>query len=102
MVARCPRAACAQWALPAGVDRAAAIDRELLVRPAPQRTTLGHALNLLAGVALRYRDRFGVAVPVWALIAPSPTADSWHPSTRGAAEIGFPPGPRHAQPCPSL
>jgi transposase-like protein len=57
-----------QWLYRRGVDRAAAIDRELLVRPAPQRTTLGHALNLLAGAALRYRDRFGVAVPVWALI----------------------------------
>ncbi len=58
----------AQWLYRRGVDRAAAVDRELLVRPAPQRTTLGHALNLLAGAALRYRDRFGVAVPVWALI----------------------------------
>ena len=58
----------AQWLYQRGVDRAAAIDRELLVRPAPQRTTLGHALNLLAGAALRYRDRFGIAVPVWALI----------------------------------
>ena len=34
----------------------------------PQRTALGHALNLLAGAALRYRDRFDPAVPVWALI----------------------------------
>ena len=58
----------AQWLYRRGVDRAAAIDRELLVRPAPQRTTLGHALNLLAGAALRYRDRFGIAVPVWALV----------------------------------
>ena len=47
----------AQWLYRRGVDRAAATDRELLVRPAPQRTTLGHALNLLAGAALRYRDR---------------------------------------------
>jgi len=39
----------AQWLYRRGVDRAAAIDRELLVRPAPQRNTLGHALNLLAG-----------------------------------------------------
>ena len=44
------------------------IDRELLVRPAPQRSVLGHALNLLAGAALRFRNRFGVVVPVWALI----------------------------------
>ena len=41
----------AQWLYRRGVDRAAAIDRELLVRPAPQRTALGHALNLLAGAA---------------------------------------------------
>jgi len=58
----------AQWLYRRGVDRAAAIDRELLVRPAPRRTTLGRALNLLAGAALRYRDRFGGAVPVWVLI----------------------------------
>jgi hypothetical protein len=58
----------AQWLYRRAVDRAAAIDRQLLVRPAPQRTTLGYALNLLAGAALRYRDRFGDAVPVWALI----------------------------------
>jgi len=58
----------AQWLYRRAVDRAAAIDRQLLVRPAPQRTTLGYALNLLAGAALRYRDRFGAAVPVWALI----------------------------------
>ena len=25
-------------------------------------------MNLLAGAALRYRERFGAAVPVWALI----------------------------------
>jgi len=63
MVARRPGPH-AQWLYRRGVDRAAAIDRALLVRPAPQRTTLGHALNLLAGAALRFRDRFGVAVPV--------------------------------------
>jgi len=37
----------AQWPYRRGVDRAVAIDREPLVRPAPQRSTLGHALNLL-------------------------------------------------------
>ena len=31
--------------------------RELLVGRAPQRTTLRHALNLLVGAAVRYRDR---------------------------------------------
>jgi hypothetical protein len=55
-------------AVPAGVEHAVAVDRELLVRPAPQRTTLGHGLNLLAGAALCYRDRFGVIASVWALI----------------------------------
>ena len=58
----------AQWLYRRGVDRAAVIDRELLVRPAPQRSVLGHALNLLAGAALRYRNWFGVGVPMWALI----------------------------------
>ena len=50
------------------MDRAAAIDRELLVRPAPQRNTLGHALNLLAGAAVRLRDSFDISDPVWSLI----------------------------------
>jgi hypothetical protein len=31
-------------------------------------TLLGHALNLLAGAALRYRERLGLADPPWALI----------------------------------
>jgi transposase-like protein len=65
----------AQWLYRRGVDRAVAIDRELLVRPARQRTTLGHALNLLTAAAMRYRDRFGIAAPVWALIG------SWYPAT---------------------
>jgi len=58
----------ARWLSRRGVDRAGAVHRELLVRPAPQRTTLAHAVNLLVGAALRYRDRFGAAVPLWALI----------------------------------
>ena len=57
-----------QWLYRRVVDRAAVIDRELLVRPALQRSVLGHALNLLAGAAVRHRNRFGVAVEVWALI----------------------------------
>jgi len=76
------------------VDRAAAIDRELLIRPAPQRTTLGRALNLLAGAALRYRDRFGVAVPVWALIgsfAHGRLLAPPHPAAQ--LKSGVPPGP---------
>ena len=31
-------------------------------------TVLGHALNLLAGAALRYRERLGLPDPLWALI----------------------------------
>ena len=58
----------AQWLYRRAVDRAAAIDRELLVRPAPHRTALGHALNLLAGAAMRFRDCFGSSDPVWSLI----------------------------------
>ena len=58
----------AQWLYRRGVDQAVLIDRELLVRPAPQRTTLGHALNLLAGTAVRVRDCFGRSDPVWSLI----------------------------------
>jgi hypothetical protein len=58
----------AQWLYRRGVDRAVAIDRELLVNPAPQRTTLGHALNLLIGAAHRYRQRLGPAGTLWSLV----------------------------------
>jgi hypothetical protein len=40
----------------------------LLVRPSAQQNSLGHALNLLAGAAVRFRDCFGRSDPVWALI----------------------------------
>jgi Domain of unknown function (DUF6431) len=58
----------AQWLYQQAVERCAQIDRELLVRPAPHKTLLGHGLNLLAGAALRYRDRLGLTDPPWALI----------------------------------
>ena len=58
----------ARWLYERAVDRAVQIDRELLVRPAVFPTLLGHALNLLAGAALRYRERLGLADPPWALI----------------------------------
>ena len=47
----------AQWLYRRGVDRAAAIDRELLVRPAPQRTALDALLA--AGIDPKniYRDK---------------------------------------------
>ena len=35
----------AQWLYRRAEDQAVLIDREMLVRPAPQQTTLGHALN---------------------------------------------------------
>ena len=44
------------------------VDRELLIRPAPQLTTLGHALTLPAGAAMRIRDCFGSSDPAWSLI----------------------------------
>jgi Homeodomain-like domain len=40
---RAVRAPHAHWLYRRGVDQAFLVDRELLVRPAPQRTTLGHA-----------------------------------------------------------
>jgi transposase-like protein len=58
----------AQWLYQRAVERCVQIDRELLVHPAPQPTLLGHALNLLAGAALRYRERLGYTDPPWALI----------------------------------
>ena len=57
-----------QWLYRRGVDQAVLVDRELLIRPAPQRTTLGHALNLLAGAAMRFRDCFGSSDPASSLI----------------------------------
>jgi hypothetical protein len=58
----------AQWLYRRAVDRAVAIDRELLVNPAPEPTTLGHALNLLIGAAYRVRDRLGLAGSLWSLV----------------------------------
>jgi len=80
------------------VDRAVAIDRELLVRPAPQRTTLGHALNLLTGAALRFRDRFGVAVPGVVLIGSFAHRPAPRARPRRAAEIRVRPGPASMPP----
>jgi hypothetical protein len=58
----------AQWLYRRAVEHCARIDRDLLVRPAAQPTLLGHALNLLAGVAVRYRDLFGDPNPPWSLV----------------------------------
>ena len=65
----------ARWLYERAVDRAVQIDRELLVGPGPYPTVLGQyptvlgqALNLLAGAALRYRERLGLPDTPWALI----------------------------------
>jgi hypothetical protein len=58
----------AQWLYRRAVEHCARIDRELLVRPAAQPTLLGHALNLLAGAAVRYRDLLDYPDPPWSLI----------------------------------
>jgi len=47
----------AQWLYEQAVNHAVTIDRQLLVRPAPQKTALGYTLNLLAGAALAHRQR---------------------------------------------
>jgi hypothetical protein len=56
----------AHWLYQQAVQRCANIDRELLAEP--PSTLLARALNLLAGAALRYRERFGLTDPPWALI----------------------------------
>lgn len=50
------------------MEHAARIDREILVRPAPQPSLLGTGLNLLAGAALGYRRVLGSELPAWTLI----------------------------------
>lgn len=57
-----------EWLWQRGVQRAVEIDRELLAGRARQKTTLAHALNLLAGAALRYRQRFGLSDAPWSLM----------------------------------
>jgi len=57
----------ARWLYQRAVAHCTRIDRELLIRPAAQPTLLGHALNLLAGVALRYRELFGYPDPPWSV-----------------------------------
>ncbi len=58
----------AGWLYQRAVQRCARIDRDLLVRPAAQPSTPGHALNLLAGAALRSRELLGDPDPPWSLI----------------------------------
>lgn len=65
---RCVPEPHAQWLWRRAVQRAVAVDRELLAGPLVQQSTLAHALNLLAGAALRYRQRFALADAPWALM----------------------------------
>jgi hypothetical protein len=58
----------ARWLYERAVQRSVEIDRELLVGPGPYPTVLGQALNLLAGAALRYRERLRLPDTPWALI----------------------------------
>lgn len=58
----------AEWLWQRGVQRAVEVDRELLAGRPERQSTLAHALNLLAGAALRYRQRFGLADPPWSLM----------------------------------
>jgi hypothetical protein len=58
----------ARWLYRQGVERAVTIDGELLVNPASQATTLGHALNLLGGAAHRSRQRLGLTMSLWSLV----------------------------------
>ena len=65
----------ARWLYERAVQRSVEIDRELLVGPGPYPTVLGQyptvlgqALNLLAGAALRYRERLGLPDTPRALI----------------------------------
>lgn len=58
-----------EWLYQRAVQRCARIDRELLINAARQSTTLGTALNLLAGAALRLREDFGAHGPPWALMS---------------------------------
>ena len=86
-------------ALPARRGPGRDIDRELLVRPAPQQTTLGHALNLLAGAAVRFRESFGRSDPVWSLIRFLRSRAASGRSTAAAAQLKF--GFRRALPRPA-
>jgi hypothetical protein len=57
-----------EWLHDRAVQHAAQVDRDLVVRPAPQGTPLGHALNMLIGIAVRYRQVLALSYPVWSLI----------------------------------
>ena len=88
----------AQWLYRRAVDQAVTIDRELLVRPAAQPTTLGHALNLLAGAAVGSANASAAATRSGRRSASSLAVGSWPlRGRRCGAEIRVPPG--HATPC---
>jgi len=65
----------AEWLYQRGVQRAARLNRELLAtRLDPFKSTLWHALNILAGLARHSREHLGVTDPPWSLICLSPRA----------------------------
>jgi transposase-like protein len=57
-----------EWLYQRAVQQCARIDRELLADLAPQPSVLGHALNLLAGAALRAHQLFGHTCSPWSFI----------------------------------
>ena len=59
----------AAWHYQQALHHCRQLDVELLVRPAPQPTLLGRALNLLAGAAVRHRELCAHNDPPWALIS---------------------------------
>ena len=64
---RCPQ--CRGRLRPYGHARTRTVPTPLsTVVSTPPPTLLAQALNLLAGAALRYRERFGLTDPAWALI----------------------------------
>jgi len=59
----------AEWLYQRGVQRAARLNRALLAtRLHPFKSTLWHALNILAGLARHSREHLGVTDPPWSLI----------------------------------
>ena len=59
----------AEWLYQRGVQRAARLNRELLATQMhPFKSTLWHALNILAGLARHSREHLGVTDPPWSLI----------------------------------
>lgn len=63
------RADHATWLYRQATEHCARVDRELLNHAAALPTMLGRALNLLAGAALRHRERWRSDLSPWALMS---------------------------------